>query len=191
MYQRPSAERICKHCGKTFSAPLYQIKNGYGIYCSRRCTGYGQVPPIEERLAAKTRIRGECWEWTGPYDRRGYGLCKLDGKMYRVHRLVYERHNGPVPAGHFVMHSCDNPSCVNPSHLSSGTPKANVHDMVAKGRHVHGERHPRTVFTASDIQAIRETYQNKQCSQQELANRYGVTQHCISAIIRRDTWKHI
>jgi hypothetical protein len=33
-----------------------------------------------------------------------------------------------------VMHSCDNPPCCNPNHLSLGTRKQNAEDMAAKKR---------------------------------------------------------
>lgn len=34
-----------------------------------------------------------------------------------------------------IMHTCDNPPCVNPRHLRQNTPQANNDDKVAKGRH--------------------------------------------------------
>jgi len=47
-------------------------------------------------------------------------------------------HGDPGPL--VVMHACDNRSCINPDHLSVGTARDNVRDMIAKGRAVHKER---------------------------------------------------
>ena len=86
---------------------------------------------------------GECWITTYKPRTKGYCSITLDGSykygdiMRRAaHRVAWEAHNAqPIPEGMVVMHSCDNPACVNPEHLSIGTPKDNTHDMIAKGRH--------------------------------------------------------
>jgi len=53
-----------------------------------------------------------------------------------AHRLSYEMFYGPIPTGLVVMHSCDNPECTNPEHLSVGTYADNTADMMNKGRAV-------------------------------------------------------
>lgn len=81
-----------------------------------------------------------CWEWTAGTDRDGYGkfAIGLGGHEQihtRAHRFAYESFVGPIPDGYVVMHTCDNPPCVNPAHLRIGTPLDNNDDKVAKGRH--------------------------------------------------------
>jgi hypothetical protein len=72
-----------------------------------------------------------CWEYAGKRNDRGYGIAR----ERRAHRISYEHHHGPVPAGLFVRHSCDNPPCVNPEHLQVGTHADNMRDMVQRRRH--------------------------------------------------------
>ena len=54
--------------------------------------------------------------------------------MIAVHREVWAQANGPIPPGGVIMHTCDNPGCINVEHLRLGTPKLNSVDMSSKGR---------------------------------------------------------
>ena len=76
-----------------------------------------------------------CWPWQGARLPRGYG--KMTGAGY-AHRIAWELENGPVPAGMYVCHHCDNPPCCNPAHLFTGDAAANNADMDAKGRSGRG-----------------------------------------------------
>lgn len=80
----------------------------------------------------------DCIEYSGGTFRNGYGSANLwvGGRHYIVyaHRLAYELAHGPIPPGMVVMHTCDNPPCVNADHLRAGTQGDNVRDASSKGR---------------------------------------------------------
>lgn len=80
-----------------------------------------------------------CWEWRGARNEKGYGLLALrrrtkGAEHQRVHRIMWEMHEGPIPDGLVVRHRCDNPPCVNPDHLAVGTNRQNSLDMVERER---------------------------------------------------------
>lgn len=87
---------------------------------------------------SKVRAEGECVVFTGKTNRRGYGRTSVqrDGQTVEImaHRVVYEHHRGPIPDGLGILHSCDNPPCVNIAHLRAGTPLENSADMVERLR---------------------------------------------------------
>lgn len=105
-------------------------------------------PSQEQRFWLKVNKDGpihpvlntRCWEWTGATlkcKNGNYGLITANGRGgYLAHRLSYEIHFGAIKAGLNVCHHCDNPSCVNPTHLFLGDNAANAADRDAKGRQV-------------------------------------------------------
>lgn len=92
------------------------------------------ISPLD-RFNAKVDKTDTCWLWTGSTrSKMHYGWFKVNGKRKAAHRFAYETFNGPIAEGKIIMHTCDTPKCVNPSHLIQGTHKDNIRDMFAKGR---------------------------------------------------------
>ena len=79
------------------------------------------------------KLNGRCWEWLGYISSWGYGQIKINGKMQKAHRASFAFEN-KIPNGMLVLHKCDNPKCVRPSHLFLGTNRDNMRDMISKGR---------------------------------------------------------
>lgn len=90
----------------------------------------------------RTKVPGtSCWKWTGTRCKKApYGLIKVSGRRVPVHRVSYVIHKGPIPPDTMILHSCDNPSCPNPDHLTPGTHQDNMDDMVTKGRQASGDK---------------------------------------------------
>lgn len=95
---------------------------------------------VLDRWRQKVAFAGpdDCWLWTASKDPDGYGRFQVptpNGQRHiRAHVWSYQHFKGPVPPGQVVMHSCDVRHCVNPAHLSLGTPRDNNDDKIAKGR---------------------------------------------------------
>ena len=109
--------------------------------------------------------------------------------MDLTHRFSYEIHNGPIPEGMFVCHTCDNPPCVNPAHLWLGTCADNQADMARKGRSTaHRASHnPNAKLTADDVENIRANRMN--LTQRELGELFGLHQASISRILLGKAWR--
>src|SRR5690606_26360550 len=121
---------------------------------------------IYERFWEKVLIRSDeaCWEWQATRNNKGYGLFTISAAVGKqlAHRFSYETRHGRIPVGLSVMHSCDNPRCVNPAHLSVGTHQENLRDMARKGRWrnsgVRGESVGTSKLTDEQVIAIRQAY---------------------------------
>lgn len=142
---------------------------------------------IEELLSARSCVRGDCIEYTGAKDYDGYGLFKYRNKQYKAHRASYELSFGPIPAGLCVMHSCDNPSCIKPEHLSTGTDKDNQADKVKKNRQAKGERAGQSKFSQQQIIEIRTTKKPFSVIKAE----YKISTSQLVRILSGETWKHV
>ena len=163
---------------------------------------HGDMPqrtiPLVDRFWSRVDKSGDCWIWTAARTFGGYGVIRdvgKDGKIIRAHRLSWELHNGPIPAGIEVCHRCDNPPCVNPAHLFLGTHQDNVTDTVTKGRAsgggARGESHGRAKLTDAQVLAIRAAHAAGAASQRQLAREYGVDRRAIHFIVTRQHWTHI
>ena len=137
----------------------------------------------------------DCWEWKGQILLNGYGRISLGSKKDGgglAHRVSWKLHNKKdIPDGMFVMHKCDNPSCVNPNHLLIGTPKDNTQDMIAKGRKnvvsPKGEGNGKSLLDAEKVRLIRSSTLNHAA----LGRQLGVSPNCIRGVRTGRTWSHI
>ncbi len=146
-----------------------------------------------EQLYGRTRPgAGGCIEFTGYRSVKGYGEIKVDGRMEKAHRQAWVLHHGPIPEGMHVMHSCDNPPCVNIEHLTLGTNDDNVADRVAKGRssRLLGERSTSAKLTEADVKAIRRMA-SLGMTNMEIAAEFNVSNQNVSQIVLRRTWKEV
>ena len=135
-----------------------------------------------------------CIEFKGYKSTAGYGRKRSDGKMRLAHRLAYcKAKNIDIKEidGLVVMHTCDNPPCVNPEHLVLGTQKENMYDMIKKGRHKpsKGESSGTAKLTSDDVFKIREAVKFK--SQREVAKMFGVGKTQVGNIVSRKRWAHL
>lgn len=128
-----------------------------------------------------------CWVWTGPTNTYGYGVIEYMRKPYLAHRLSYQKHKGLIVSGQCILHSCDNPRCVNPDHLREGTHAENMQDMVDRGRSIKGRQIPNLGWDSA--REIRMMYDTGEYTQQELADQFGVVHGTITDVINYRTYK--
>jgi hypothetical protein len=141
-----------------------------------------------------------CWIWLGGYYSTtgtvAYGrFANGRHNSWGAHQVSYAIHKGVIPPGMCVLHSCDNPRCVNPAHLRLGTRSENTLEMVQKGRHrfgAHqGEHNGGARLTEAQVIAIRARHATKAATYAELASEYGIGKTMVWRIVRRFAWRHV
>jgi hypothetical protein len=151
--------------------------------------------PWGARFLAKIDRSGECWRWTAAVTapnhkaRCGYGVFKLGGKQRYAHRIACQVAHGD-PGERHVLHRCDDPRCVRPSHMFTGTHADNMADKVAKGRQVRGVAHWSARLTESQVLDIvsRATAGERQV---DLATEFSVGRTAINHIVVGRTWSSV
>lgn len=150
-----------------------------------------------ERFWQNVDRSGDCWIWTGtkgsctkqsPLQYGGFGITDYGKSVsYRAHRFAWLLVNGPIPEGKILMHTCDVPLCVNPSHLRIAEPRHNSRDMVRKGRSKTGSRHWNSKLTEDDVVYIRTSGKTVT----ELSREFDIHTAGVSRIMRGETWTHV
>jgi len=145
-----------------------------------------------KRFWSKVDIRDpeECWEWKAYKNKRGYGSFSFRKVPRLAHRIAWMIHyKSEISEDMCVCHSCDNPTCCNPSHLFLGTQADNVKDMAQKGRlkggftFLSGEKNPNVKHSDKQIKKIRDLYATGRYTQKELAIKFESDRTYINRII--------
>lgn len=158
----------------------------------RHPTAEHALASLKRRLAQKSKPQANgCTVWTGTRT-RGYGYISFwngeRGVAHRAHRIAYALHHGlAFDFEGVVMHTCDNPACINPAHLRLGTQAENMADKKAKARNQFGSRCSYAKLDEAKVAAIRADPR----PQSIIATAYGITQQTVSDICRRRIWKHV
>jgi hypothetical protein len=135
-------------------------------------------------------IRNDCWGYDGTKD-KGYARIEVeDRKRKPLHVVSWEIHNGCIPKGMMVLHSCHCRECCRPSHLRLGTHKENMKDMVDSDRQAKGSKHGMAKLNEVQVREIK-ILLDSGVDMSELSEKYKVTKMSIYNIKKRKTWKHI
>lgn len=172
-------QRNCAGCGKEFTTRYPK-----SFFCSLDCRFWDSVD--------KEGHPKGCWIWKKYKSKYGYGKVGVENRdVVAAHRVSYELTYGPIPEGLFILHSCDNPPCVNPTHLRAGTPQQNVDDMISRNRMVigdhSGENNANAILNSDDVISII----NSKEPAKILAIKHGVAKRTIYDIRRGRSWKKL
>lgn len=95
-------------------------------------------------------------------------------------------------SGQYALHHCDQPLCIEPTHLYIGTQQDNVNDMMSRGRHGYGDNygsaHPSSKLTGDQVREIKRRIAQGE-SQSSVAKDYPVGRSQIANIISCGSWK--
>ena len=130
----------CEHCGRMFQRRAGQHKHDSKLtrhqFCSLKCVGKHSTFLAREKFCKYiSTTTSDCLPYYGRKNADDYGMISFYGEMDLAHRKAWElRTASKIPPGLHVLHQCDNPPCVNISHLFLGTHQDNMRDMINKGR---------------------------------------------------------
>ena len=154
---------------------------------------------VKHKLSDYEVTESGCFKYKGSLNHNGYGRFEVTSFNKRprqrkvfAHRAAYAIHYQIDPLDNLVCHSCDNPSCINPSHLWLGSFAENMKDMSVKGRSApqDGANNHNSKLNENDVYQIKrlidQGYNNKQ-----IAGVKPVTHSMISCIRLGKSWKNV
>ena len=161
------------------------------------------------RFWSKVEKTPGCWLWRASTDGRGYGSINIGGKLQKAPRVAFFLTHGhwPTPC---VLHSCDNPPCVNPEHLREGGQFENSADRERRRRGNHAAGLRLGVFTDPEsleraaakrrgmkygrlteeaiphIRSLAKTH-----GADTIGKRFGVSASAVRSVLIGRTWAHV
>jgi hypothetical protein len=172
------SDGLCQ-CGCGQPAPIAPV--------SRRKEGWVKGQPLQfvhghrgrrsgpRYLPADRGYETACWVWQWRIGPDGYGVVHVRRSPRQAHRVIYESHVGPIPAGLDLDHLCRVRACVNPAHLEPVTRAENIRRGTA------------TKLTIDDVIEIRAS----SLSQRSLARSFHVSPAAIQSIKEGRTWRGV
>lgn len=155
--------------------------------------GHYNRRPIRERFwekVKKSSDRDGCWIYTARKNSKGgYGMFSVGQMELYAHRVSWELTYGAIPDGLLVLHDCDNPPCVRPSHLFLGDNDDNMRDMMRKGRQCRGVDAYTAKLNPRKVKQIRKLF--PKMMRKDIAKMFGISPRQVLSIGRREHWRHI
>lgn len=151
----PVSALVFKAVGKSKNANTIKGKRVYCHSCGEKCCvnpdhTYIGMPRTSRyhrmdkdyvrRLIKKMSIvdpKTKCWWWIGSRTNKGYSQIQIECRHFTGHRLsmwAFKNREDVLHNSKPVCHNCDNPACVNPSHLRVDTQRENILDTIRRGR---------------------------------------------------------
>jgi hypothetical protein len=129
-----------------------------------------------------------CFIFGSNCDQDGYAHLSYQNKSTPAHRLSWILINGNIPTGMCVCHSCDNPRCINPTHLFIGSAQENTADRNKKSRQAMGQKQAFCKLTPENVMLMREEHFQKNQPIRKIASKYGVCFATAREAINSITW---
>ena len=170
---------------------VYVVVNKKG----REVSSYFTTSDVERFWSKVARTDG-CWLWRGAINpSTGYGTFSMARGLPRgkqaplyAHRVAWELAHGPIPVGQWMLHHCDVPACVNPSHLFLGTHKTNMEDAQHKGR-LHISRPKRQTISDAAIAEMKRLAEEGWL-QVAIAHKFSVSKPFVCLLLKGKRRQH-